>query len=137
MASMSGCSPVIARPAVLAADDASFRAEVIVDPAEPVLAGHYPGSPVFPGVCLVEHVRLAALAVLPDASGGWRLAAVESCRFLKPALPGETLLIDASWTAGGNGRGCTAALTSERGIIARIRLRLEQGDPQHPEGERS
>jgi 3-hydroxyacyl-[acyl-carrier-protein] dehydratase len=136
MASLSGYSPLVARPAVLAADSASFRAEVTIDPAEPVLEGHYPGFPVFPGVCLVEHVRLAALAVLPEADG-WRLAAVESCQFLRPALPGDTLLIEAVWRTADEGRSCSATLTSERGIIARLRLRLERAganlaDVGHP-----
>ena len=74
MASAVGCSPLVARPQILVADAAGFRAQVTVDPAEPVLAGHYPGFPIFPGVCLVEQVRLAALAVLPETAEGWQLA---------------------------------------------------------------
>ena len=128
MASTIGCSPVAARPVIAAADAACFRAEVSIDPAEPVFAGHYPGFPVFPGVCLVELVRLAAFACLPETAVGWRLAAVESCRFLRPVRPGGRLTIDAEWTAGGEGRCCSTVLTDERGVVARIRLRLAAGD---------
>ena len=124
MGSPSGYSPVVARPAVLAADAAGFRARVVIDPSEPVLAGHYPGAPVFPGLCLVEHVRLAALAAAPPVPGGWRLAVLESCRFLSPVMPGDTLTIDAQWAPDGQDRRCSASLASERGAAARVTLRF-------------
>jgi len=62
-----------------------------IDARHPALAGHFPGSPVLPGVVLLdETVRLAE-----QARGGsgvrWTVGAA---KFLKPVQPGETLTLE-------------------------------------------
>ena len=56
----------------------------------PSLAGHFPGNPIIPGALLL--LRLQALA--EETSPGWRLAKVNSVKFLYPVLPDETLEVD-------------------------------------------
>ncbi|MFG3051494.1 3-hydroxyacyl-ACP dehydratase FabZ family protein [Kitasatospora sp. NPDC048239] len=111
------CSPVRALPRATGGGGA----EVTVSAQEPVFAGHYPGFPILPGVCVVEFVRLAASADLPE---GWRLTAVESSRFLSPVLPGDRLTLDLVWSQDGPERRCKATASTERGVAARMRLRF-------------
>jgi 3-hydroxyacyl-[acyl-carrier-protein] dehydratase len=68
-----------------------------IDHSEPVLKGHFPGFPIFPGVCLIECAHQTALVALaergePDAEP--RLAAFESVRFLSPVYPGDRILVE-------------------------------------------
>ena len=67
-----------------------------VDPADPVLAGHFPGNPVYPGVLLLEAMAqvLAALGpLLVDGPAEDVFAA--SCRavFLQAVYPGDALVL--------------------------------------------
>ena len=62
-----------------------------IDAGHPALAGHFPGSPVLPGVVLLdETVRL-----VEQASGGATVRwTVGAAKFLKPVQPGETLTLE-------------------------------------------
>ncbi|HZN18863.1 MAG TPA: hypothetical protein VFB84_11915 [Micromonosporaceae bacterium] len=129
-------------------------AVVRVDPAEPVFAGHYPGFPIFPGVCVVECVHRTALAAPPPSpppegsplpspspegaplpgaplSGappaGLVLAAVESTRFLSPVFPHDELTIKLTWSPEGPQWRCAAEVRSARGRVAQVRLRYRTG----------
>ncbi|MFD7500689.1 3-hydroxyacyl-ACP dehydratase [Streptomyces sp. NPDC059850] len=104
------------------------RCAVVIAGTEKVFAGHFPGFPIFPGVCVVEYVQRGALATLPEPGGV--LAAVESARFLGPVFPGSTLSCEFTWLrdergdAGAGGWRCRAEATTERGLAARVRLRF-------------
>lgn len=63
---------------------------------EPVLAGHFPGFPIFPGVCLVECAHQTALMGLPDSAV---LVGMEQVRFLSPVFPGDQVRIDVDISA--------------------------------------
>ncbi|MFI9100874.1 3-hydroxyacyl-ACP dehydratase FabZ family protein [Streptomyces fildesensis] len=124
-------SPVAARVVVVrsAAADATGRttsaAVVTVDADEPVLPGHYPHFPIYPGVCVIECVHLSGLHTAPAAAGPLRLAGVESARFLGPVFPGDRLDVDLEWTGGPPGVWrCTGKVTTERSTVARVRLRF-------------
>jgi 3-hydroxyacyl-[acyl-carrier-protein] dehydratase len=76
-----------------------------VDPANPVLAGHFPAQPILPGVFLIEAVAQTAGVMLgsaaPRASAKGDpqgrvalLAAVNRFKFLKPVTPGQTLRVE-------------------------------------------
>lgn len=63
-------------------------------------AGHFPGSPLVPGVCLIA----AALQTLDGAlPRPWELAAVRRAKYFLPVSPGMRLRCEAEAVAGGGG----------------------------------
>lgn len=103
----------------------STRFTVAAD--ETVLPGHYPGFPIFPGVCLVEYVHVSVLATAPAGEPAPELAAVESTRFTGPVYPGDELTADIDWTpVDGATWRCRARVRSGRGDAASVRLRYRR-----------
>ncbi|MGA5822794.1 3-hydroxyacyl-ACP dehydratase FabZ family protein [Kitasatospora sp. NPDC094028] len=115
-------SPVRGRPEPVA--EGSGTAAVLVAADEPVFPGHYPGFPIFPGVCVVEHVHHTALATLPKP--GLRLAAIESTRFLSPVFPGDRLEVEVAWQEKDGAWRCRAVAGTARGQAAAVRLRFTE-----------
>jgi 3-hydroxyacyl-[acyl-carrier-protein] dehydratase len=71
----------------------------LVDPADPIFAGHFPARAILPGVLLIEAVAQTAGVMLGSAapqagSGIALLAAVNRFKFLKPVTPGQELRIE-------------------------------------------
>lgn len=89
------------------------RARYLVTGNEPLLAGHFPGNPVFPGVLQLEALAQAgAIALL--ASDEWRgqlplFGGVEKARFRRMVRPGDeltlTVEVERLSTGGGWARG--------------------------------
>jgi 3-hydroxymyristoyl/3-hydroxydecanoyl-(acyl carrier protein) dehydratase len=63
----------------------------------PVFAGHFPGTPMVPGVMLLD----AVLHTIAATGVAMNRCEIRSVKFLSPAEPGETLLIEH--TASPNG----------------------------------
>ena len=64
----------------------------------PAFAGHFPGTPVLPGVVLLD----LALQIIADSSGiALDLCEISSVKFLSPARPGDELVIEHSVSASG------------------------------------
>ncbi|MGW3957058.1 3-hydroxyacyl-ACP dehydratase FabZ family protein [Streptomyces sp. NPDC004752] len=122
---MAAASPLAGTVEVLPGDSefaTAARFEVGAD--ETVLPGHYPGFPIFPGVCLVESAHQAALATAPRAAKGAVLNAVESTRFTGPVFPGDRVDIALRWKRTADGQWqCRAGLSTARGQAASVRLR--------------
>ncbi|MEU9113902.1 hypothetical protein AB0D04_19490 [Streptomyces sp. NPDC048483] len=121
---LAGSVTVTARPD--AADGTGLTAATAFTVAadEPVLPGHYPGFPIFPGICLVEYVHTSALATVPGGPGtGPQLAAIESTRFTGAVYPGDELTAELAWKQQPDGWQCKAVVRSPRGDAARVRLR--------------
>jgi 3-hydroxyacyl-[acyl-carrier-protein] dehydratase len=91
----------------------SVRARYTVTGAEPFLAGHFPGNPVFPGVLQLEALaQTGAIAVLADARYAGKLplfGGVEDVRFRRVVRPGDELVLTVEMerlsARGGWGRG--------------------------------
>jgi 3-hydroxymyristoyl/3-hydroxydecanoyl-(acyl carrier protein) dehydratase len=64
----------------------------------PVFAGHFPGTPIVPGVMLLDAVLHAIAASTGIALDTCELGAV---KFLSPAKPGDELVIQHTLSAGG------------------------------------
>lgn len=73
---------------------------------EPFFQGHYPETPVMPGVLIVEAMaQVGGLAVggAPDADVVPLLAAIEKVRFREVVKPGDQLVITATVQANRSG----------------------------------
>ena len=67
----------------------------------PAFAGHFPGTPVLPGVVLLdETIRAIELA----GGGEPKCWQVTSVKFLKPVGPGQALILEQERLAGGSVR---------------------------------
>jgi 3-hydroxyacyl-[acyl-carrier-protein] dehydratase len=65
----------------------------------PAFAGHFPGTPILPGVVLLD----IALQAIADASGiALDNCEISSVKFLSPANPGDELLIQHTISAKGS-----------------------------------
>ena len=64
----------------------------------PAFAGHFPGTPILPGVVLLD----TALQAIADASGiELNCCEISSVKFLSPANPGDELVIQHAISASG------------------------------------
>jgi 3-hydroxyacyl-[acyl-carrier-protein] dehydratase len=106
---------------------------VVIDAGQQVFPGHYPGFPIFPGVCVVECVHQGALAAPPFPGARISLVAVESTRFQSPVFPADTVTSELEWSADGAAWQCRAEVHTRRGRAAQVRLRYEIGraDAEH------
>jgi 3-hydroxyacyl-[acyl-carrier-protein] dehydratase len=98
---------------------AFVAASAVVDPRDPVFAGHYPGFPILPGLYLVEYVRSAVRA----SRGPLRPTALDKIKFLRPVYQGDRLSIQAALTdQDDGGLDCAATVLVEGAAVARITL---------------
>lgn len=73
---------------------------------EPYFIGHFPETPIMPGVLLIEcAAQLCSLVIAPDDAASdeklYVLLKVKDFKFLKPVIPGDTLTIDVECTMSG------------------------------------
>jgi 3-hydroxymyristoyl/3-hydroxydecanoyl-(acyl carrier protein) dehydratase len=77
-----------------------------VPPDHPAFAGHFPGTPILPGVVLLD----VALQIIAKTSGiALDLCEISAVKFLNPASPGDELLIQHSVSVSGTIRFDVAA----------------------------
>jgi 3-hydroxyacyl-[acyl-carrier-protein] dehydratase len=121
------CSPISGEIEVISSGPGETIATMEVDPGEPVLAGHYPDFPIFPGICLIEFAHRSAQSAPPAEAGGIELAAVDRARFLSPVYPGDRLEVSLSWALKDGDWRCSAKVSTDRsGKAAQLRLRYRE-----------
>jgi 3-hydroxyacyl-[acyl-carrier-protein] dehydratase len=101
-------------------EGATVTLRVPVAAATEVLAGHYPGFPILPGVLIIDCLRQAVAAAAGPAA---RLTAIQRLRLVNPLLPGDEMTFTTT-TSGDTavGRGVRA----DGRVAAEIRATFEQ-----------
>lgn len=78
----------------------SVKAELDVDPALPLFAGHFPDYPVLPGVIIMEALAQAAsfsILVAREAEGTLGFfAGIDNAKFRNQVRPGDTVTLEAT-----------------------------------------
>jgi len=82
---------------------------LFIPPDHPAFAGHFPGTPIVPGVVLLDAVIHAALQTgRPRALGGGAdtvpVCKISAAKFLSPVGPGEKLTLALTPGASGSTR---------------------------------
>jgi len=74
----------------------SASASILLNSDHPIFEGHFPGSPVLPGVCIVQIVKHLMEKVL---SQGLKLCKAENIKFLLPVNPLEVPepIVELKW----------------------------------------
>ena len=62
-----------------------------IAPEHPALPGHFPGTPIVPGVLLLDEALCAVQSSAKCPPGRWRIG---SAKFVKPVRPGEPLTLE-------------------------------------------
>ena len=88
--------PLLLVDRVLEISENEIIAEKYVSASEPVLQGHFPDRPIFPGVYILESLAQAAAIFFYHSREQYRhlgvaMVGIDKCRFRKPVLPGTTL----------------------------------------------
>ncbi|HEY1575350.1 MAG TPA: hypothetical protein VGG05_28760 [Pseudonocardiaceae bacterium] len=102
---------------------ARVSAQVTVDRDNPTFMGHYPGLPVFPGVCQIDCVHRTVLAAAEIEGVTPVLTTMSMARFLSVVSPGDELHIDTAIARAGAEWRVDGTLHGQRGPVARVRLR--------------
>lgn len=93
---------------------------------EPFFAGHFPGTPVMPGVLICECMgQVAGVAMLYSKEYRNRIpmfTGMDHVRFRSAVLPGDTLRVEAK-------------VTKVRGQVGRVECQAFVGDVLKAEGE--
>jgi len=89
---------------VLEMEEGSLRAMKNVTINEPFFQGHFPGTPVMPGVLVVEAMAQAAgyllLCNVEDRDDKLiYFTGIDKCRFRKPVVPGDQLIFEVELVA--------------------------------------
>jgi 3-hydroxyacyl-[acyl-carrier-protein] dehydratase len=101
---------------------------------EPFFAGHFPGTPIMPGVLIVEAMaQLGAMVVLslPENKGKLAFfAGIDSMRFRRQVVPGDQLFMEVEITRmkGPIGKGSVKALVDGQVAAAEGTVMFALGD---------
>ncbi len=105
----------------------------LVSANEPYFAGHFPGTPILPGVLLCEALVQLGSEIAGD-EGPLRLLAVEKARFRRPVVPGDTLHLEVTCTAPGPPWRLRGVATAGEVLVAEVEFAAARpaGPRVHP-----
>lgn len=101
-----------------------LRATLVVELDHAVLAGHFPGAPLVPGVLLLE---TAALAFGRAIGEGVQLVAVDEARWFAPLAPGATAALAATVAAVPTGVTIQGEWQAEGRRVATFTVQVARG----------
>jgi 3-hydroxyacyl-[acyl-carrier-protein] dehydratase len=116
-----------------------------VSSADPILAGHFPGRMIYPGVLLVECVAQLAAVIYGTAAAGRAtgepvgdvadrvgyLAEIRQAKFLKPVVPGDQVLFRVqSGTRMGSLISVTGQASVGRDIVLTAKLAVTERESE-------
>ena len=90
---------------------------------EPYFMGHFPETPIMPGVLLIESAaQLCSLVIAPDAAASdenklYVLLKVKDFKFVRPVIPGDRLEISVKVTMAAAGAYEFSAVISADGVV--------------------
>ena len=118
--------------------DASLTAYKNITFNEPIFTGHFPQSPVFPGVMILEALAQASALLAFKSMGGYPdrrtlylLAGIDKARFRRQVVPGDRLTFDVSmmWEKRGIWKfDATASVDKEVACTAEVMLARNELD---------
>jgi 3-hydroxyacyl-[acyl-carrier-protein] dehydratase len=91
---------------------------------EPFFPGHYPHSPVMPGVLVVEAMAQTAAILTfitmnakPDPDSVYYFVGIDRARFKKPVMPGDQMILEVELTRSMRGMWKYAAKATVDGAL--------------------
>ncbi|MBL7704130.1 MAG: hypothetical protein JNM21_01170 [Taibaiella sp.] len=79
-------------------DEAGIEALLHINPAHPIFAGHFPGQPVVPGVCMLQLMKEVAETALSRSLLMKQVAQVKFLQVLVPAYR-QNIALRIEWKA--------------------------------------
>jgi 3-hydroxyacyl-[acyl-carrier-protein] dehydratase len=91
---------------------------------EPFFPGHYPHSPVMPGVLVIESMAQTAAILTfvtmnakPDPQSVYYFVGIDDARFKKPVMPGDQMILEVELTRSMRGMWKYAARATVDGTL--------------------
>jgi 3-hydroxyacyl-[acyl-carrier-protein] dehydratase len=100
----------------------TFEASCVIPADHPSLAGHFPGTPIVPGVVVLDEVA----AALTEWQKGSQLAGISFVKFLAPIKPGQSFTI-AFDAPGRTGNGIDFCCRADGRVVVEGRLEISSG----------
>jgi len=100
----------------------NFEGRRTISADHPSLPGHFPGTPIVPGVVLLDEI----LAALTEWRGGSHVTAIRAVKFLAPLKPQQPFTICLSAGQDGEGEVDFSCRVDDR-VIVEGRLQVSYG----------
>jgi 3-hydroxyacyl-[acyl-carrier-protein] dehydratase len=127
-ATMHRATPLTAIDEAESTPGVGVTAQKAICATDPYLQGHYPNFTIYPGVFVIESAQQAVDRYVTDTrSESWEthITRIDSVRFIKPLLPGDTLHLALDCAEDGNKIIAKARCTDDDGaLVAKMIVRF-------------